>query len=110
MERCGLDGDELGVRMTGCPNGCARPYSTEIALVGHRKDRYDIHLGGAGDGTRLNEVFADSVPAERIATVLEPVLAAYAAERRQGESFGDYVHRLGVDRLRTRFPVLVGAL
>ena len=105
----GLDLQAIHVRMTGCPNGCARPYSTEIGLVGRRKDKYDIHLGGAADGTRLNELFFELVPADRIAATLRPLFAAYAQEREPGESFGDYTHRLGLAGVKRRFadPALV---
>lgn len=97
----GLEDEEIGVRMTGCPNGCARPYSTEIGLVGHRRGRYDIHVGGARDGTRLNTLLVESVPAGSIAETLRPLFAAFATERDPGETFGDYVHRNGVDRYQT---------
>ena len=93
LESLGLGSDEIVVRMTGCPNGCARPYSTEIGLVGHRKDRYDIHLGGARDGTRLNRLFAESVRSGEIVGRLSPVLASYASGRLVGETFGDYCER-----------------
>lgn len=93
----GLDEEEIGLRMTGCPNGCARPYSTEIGLVGHRRGRYDIHLGGARDGTRLNDLFLESVPTGSVAEALRPLLAAFASGREQGETFGDFVHRHGLD-------------
>ncbi len=90
----GLEDDELGLRMTGCPNGCARPYNSEIGLVGRRKGAYDIHLGGAHDGTRLNRRIAGPVKTAEIASTLRPILARYAAERDSGESFGDFYHRV----------------
>jgi len=101
LDSLGLGDDGIGVRMTGCPNGCARPYSTEIGLVGHRRGRYDIHLGGARDGTRLNELFVESVPAESLGETLRPLFSAYAGERLAGETFGGYLNRVGLDRFQS---------
>ncbi|MGH9182599.1 MAG: NADPH-dependent assimilatory sulfite reductase hemoprotein subunit [Acidimicrobiales bacterium] len=103
-----LDGLGLGdldahVRMTGCPNGCARPYTAEIGLVGRGKRGYDIHLGGEPVGIRLNAVFAENVPRNELVNVVRPVLAHYRDHRHEGEGFGDFCHRLGVDRLRAQF-------
>jgi sulfite reductase (ferredoxin) len=121
--RSELDGLALGdldlhVRMTGCPNGCARPYTAELGLVGRGKRSYDIHLGGEPVGVRLNALFAENVPRDELIGVLRPVLAAYRDERRAGERFGDWCHRVGVAALRARLgterwvrtrPVRVGA-
>jgi sulfite reductase (ferredoxin) len=100
LERLGLDGLDAHVRMTGCPNGCARPYTAEIGLVGRGKVNYDVHLGGEPVGIRLNTVFAENVPRHELVDVLRPVLVHYRDQRRDGERFGDFCHRLGVDRLR----------
>ncbi len=89
--------------MTGCPNGCARPYSTEIGVVGRGRDHYTLYLGGDADGTRLNREFADHVAGGAVAATLAPVLRAFAAERRDGERFGDWCDRVGVPALRARF-------
>jgi sulfite reductase (ferredoxin) len=86
--------------MTGCPNGCARPYTTEIAFVGRGKNRYDIHLGGDHVGTRLNEVFCENVPLQHLVVVLVPVLTRYAREHQPGMRFGDWCDRVGVLALR----------
>lgn len=102
LDALGLGGLDLHVRMTGCPNGCSRPYTTEIGLVGRGKKNYDIHLGGEPVGIRLNDVFAENVPRDELTNVLRPVLAYYRDERRSGERFGDFCHRLGVDRLRVQ--------
>jgi sulfite reductase (ferredoxin) len=99
----GLGGEAVHVRMTGCPNGCARPYSTEIGIVGRGKDHYTIYLGGNAEGTRLNEEYADRVPVAEVPQVLAPVLAAYEGEKGDGETFGDFCHRVGVAQLRERF-------
>lgn len=96
----GLAELDVHVRMTGCPNGCARPYTTEVAFVGRGKDRYDVHLGGEQVGVRLNEVFCENVPRGALVEVLAPVLERYAADRAPGQGFGDWCHRIGVGRLR----------
>ena len=106
--RTELDGMGLGdlaphVRVTGCPNGCARPYTAEVGVVGRGKKSYDVHLGGDVVGTRLNEVFAENVPRDQIGAVLRPVLAHYREARRDGEGFGDFCAREGVAWLRARF-------
>ena len=90
------------IRMTGCPNGCARPYTAEIGLVGRGKTSYDIHIGGEPAGTRLNTVFAENVPRPELVTVLRPLLVDYRDRRQEGERFGDYCHRIGIPSLRTR--------
>ncbi|MPZ88427.1 MAG: NADPH-dependent assimilatory sulfite reductase hemoprotein subunit [Nitriliruptorales bacterium] len=99
----GLGDEPLHVRLTGCPNGCARPYSTEIGIVGRGVDRYAVFLGGDADGTRLTSRYADQVDRARLGDVLRPVLAAFRDERRPGERFGDFCDRAGVDALRARF-------
>jgi len=96
----GLGDLDAHVRMTGCPNGCARPYTAEIGLVGRGKRSYDIHLGGEPVGIRLNSIFAENVPRPELVNVLRPVLAAYRDRGLPGESFGDFCHRLGVATLR----------
>jgi sulfite reductase (ferredoxin) len=103
LDQQGLgEGLDLHVRMTGCPNGCARPYTAEIGFVGRGRKSYDIHLGGEPIGIRLNHLFAENVPRDELMGVLRPVLVAYRAERRVDERFGDWCHRVGVDDLRAR--------
>jgi sulfite reductase beta subunit-like hemoprotein len=104
--RLGLADERISYRMTGCPNGCARPYLGDVGLVGTTLGKYDIHLAGDFLGTRLNEPYARNVPLAQIPTLLESPLAAFAAERAPGEGFGDWCHRQGVDRLRARFTML----
>jgi sulfite reductase (ferredoxin) len=89
----GLGDEELHVRMTGCPNGCARPYTAEIGLVGRRTGRYDIHIGGSPLGTRLNTLVAENVPEGQLVETLWPLLASYRDARRPGERLGDFFHR-----------------
>ena len=89
----GLAGDEIVLRMTGCPNGCARPYLGEIGLVGKGPGRYNLYLGAAFDGSRLSKLYAEDLDHDAIVASLDPILAAYRQERREGERFGDYVIR-----------------
>jgi sulfite reductase (NADPH) hemoprotein beta-component len=90
----GLAGEEIIIRSTGCPNGCARPYMAEIAFVGKAPGRYQVWLGGNVSGTRLNRVWKDMVKDADIVNELRPVLARYAQERKLGERFGDWVERV----------------
>lgn len=94
LEELGLKDQELIVRMTGCPNGCARPSMAEIAFVGKAPNKYQIYLGGNEGGTRLNRMFKDSVKGDEIINELRPLLARYRDERKPGERFGDYCHRV----------------
>jgi sulfite reductase (ferredoxin) len=96
----GLGDLDVHVRMTGCPNGCARPYTTEIGIVGRGKNRYDVHLGGETVGLRMNEVFCENVPLGDLVAVLRPVFVRYRDSRSPAERFGDFCHRIGVDVLR----------
>ena len=95
MAGAGLAGDEVVLRMTGCPNGCARPYMAEVALVGRGPGRYHLYLGGAFDGTRLNKLYRPDVDHDGVLAALTPLLHEWAAERRPGEHFGDFVIRRG---------------
>ena len=95
IERCGLRSDEITIRMTGCPNGCARPYNAEIGLVGKAPNRYNIYLGAAFDGTRLNKLYHKANNTAEILEKLAPIIRAYASERREGERFGDFTIRKG---------------
>jgi sulfite reductase (NADPH) hemoprotein beta-component len=90
----GLAGQEIIIRSTGCPNGCARPYVAEIAFVGKAPGRYQIWLGSDVAGTRLNRVWKDVVKDEDIEKELRPVLARYAKERNPNERFGDWCDRV----------------
>ena len=90
----GLAGEEIIIRSTGCPNGCARPYMAEIAFVGKAPGRYQVWLGGNASGTRLNRVWKDVIKEADIETELRPVLARFAKERNAGERFGDWCDRV----------------
>ena len=96
IEQAGLRDDEIVVRMTGCPNGCGRPYLAEIGFVGRTPGLYNLYLGAAFNGSRLNKLYAQDVNEERILALLEPLIQRYAKERDDGEHFGDFVIRAGV--------------
>jgi sulfite reductase (NADPH) hemoprotein beta-component len=89
----GLGGEEIIIRSTGCPNGCARPYMAEIAFVGKAPGRYQVWLGGNASGTRLNRVWKDVMKDPDIENELRPVLARFAKERNSNERFGDWCDR-----------------
>jgi sulfite reductase (NADPH) hemoprotein beta-component len=95
LEQIGLAQDDITIRMTGCPNGCARPYLAEIALVGRSPGLYHLYLGGAFDGTRLNKLYRKDIGDDAIVAALAPLLREYAEQRSPGERFGDYVIRAG---------------
>jgi sulfite reductase (NADPH) hemoprotein beta-component len=94
-EDCGLLTDEIVIRMTGCPNGCARPYLGEIGLVGKVPGKYNLYLGAGFDGTRLNKLYKEALTHEEIMSELTPIIQAYAKERENGERFGDFCIRAG---------------
>ena len=91
----GLAADDIVIRMTGCPNGCARPYLAEIGLVGKGPGRYNLYLGAAFDGSRLSKLYAEDLEHAGIIAALDPIFAAYAAARQKGERFGDFTIRAG---------------
>jgi sulfite reductase (ferredoxin) len=96
----GLEKEPISVRMTGCPNGCARPYQSEVGIVGRGGTKYTLYIGGDSLGRRVNTEVQDSVPVEQIVPRLAKVFAAFKAERTNGEPFGDYCHRIGSEKLK----------
>jgi len=90
----GLGGEEIIIRSTGCPNGCARPYMAEIALVGKAPGRYQLWFGGNASGTRLNRIFKDTIKEAEVEAELRPVLTRWKNERQPGERFGDFAARV----------------
>lgn len=102
LRALGMRGEKLSVRMTGCPNGCARPYMGDIGIVGRSKDLYNLYIGGDWANTRMNTLYADSVRIGDITATIHPLLALWRDERRPGETFGDYTNRVGVAALRAR--------
>ncbi|SIO57626.1 sulfite reductase (NADPH) beta subunit [Singulisphaera sp. GP187] len=107
LDRLGLGAERFTVRMTGCPNGCARPYNADVGLVGRSASRnpdgtpgpgtYTIFLGGRTTGDRLNVVFKDYVPFDRVVAELVPVFARFKGERTVGETFGDFCNRVEIE-------------
>ena len=99
LDRLGLADERFTVRMTGCPNGCSRPYNADIGLVGKTAGKYTIYLGGRLLGDRLASIYKDLVPLEKIVQTLLPVFATYESKRQDGETFGDFCHRIGGEGL-----------
>ncbi len=99
LEALGLAEERIGMRMTGCPNGCARPYMGDIGFVGRSKDIYDIFLGGDWANTRLNWIYKTGVGRAKLADELRPLFLAWTHGRIASESFGDYCERVGRDAL-----------
>ena len=95
MEAAGLRHDEITLRITGCPNGCGRPYLAEIGFVGRAPGKYNVYLGAAFNGSRLNILYKASVVETDIVALLGPIIRRYALERTKGERFGDFVIRTG---------------
>lgn len=95
LEDAGLRHDAITIRMTGCPNGCARPYIAEIGFVGRGPGKYNLYLGGGFHGERLSKLYAPSVKGDDVPRILEPIIRDYAKNREEGERFGDFVIRSG---------------
>lgn len=95
LGRYGLEDEPIVVRMTGCPNGCARPYLAEIGLVGKGPGKYNLYLGAAFDGTRMNRLYLENTDEAGVLTALDPLFASYARERQTDEHFGDFLVRSG---------------
>ncbi|OWW24623.1 sulfite reductase subunit beta [Zobellia sp. OII3] len=93
MQKHGLEQDEINIRMTGCPNNCARSSLGEIGFVGRAIGRYNLYLGASHNGDRLNSLYKEMLSEEDILAELEPIIAAYAQEREAKETFGDFVIR-----------------
>ncbi|KAI9883145.1 MAG: hypothetical protein M1823_005093 [Watsoniomyces obsoletus] len=96
LEESGLRHDSIVMRMTGCPNGCARPWLAEVAFVGKAYGAYNMYLGGGYHGQRLNKLFRSSIQEAEILEIMKPLLKRYALERNEGERFGDFVIRIGM--------------
>ena len=96
LEKHGLADKPITIRMTGCPNGCARPYVAEIAFTGRAPGKYNLYLGGGFHGERLNTLYRENIGEAAILETLDELFARYAAERSEGEHFGDYLHRAAI--------------
>jgi sulfite reductase (NADPH) hemoprotein beta-component len=90
LEKYHLSKEEIVIRMTGCPNGCARPYVAEIGFVGTASGKYNFHLGGDRQGERLNKVYLESQDELQILNTLDGLFQTYSIERTNGETFGDF--------------------
>jgi len=101
LTEAGLRDDEIVVRMSGCPNGCARPYLAEIGLVGKALGKYNLYLGADFAGLRMNRLYRENIDEHEILETLRPILHRYARERLSGERFGDFVVRVGYVRAVT---------
>ncbi|GGD58194.1 assimilatory sulfite reductase (NADPH) hemoprotein subunit [Paenibacillus nasutitermitis] len=95
LEEAGLRDKEIVIRMTGCPNGCARPMLAEIAFIGKAPGKYNMYLGGGHTGNRLNKLYKENIGETEILDTLKPMVNQYAKERQSGEHFGDFVIRAG---------------
>ncbi|MCU4175619.1 NADPH-dependent assimilatory sulfite reductase hemoprotein subunit [Carboxylicivirga sp. N1Y90] len=96
LEKFGLVNDDILIRMTGCPNGCGRPFLGEIGLVGRAMGNYNLYLGAAFSGDRLNTLYKEMLTEEEILRDLEPLFKQYSEERKKGERFGDFIVRKGI--------------
>ncbi|MFN0196935.1 MAG: NADPH-dependent assimilatory sulfite reductase hemoprotein subunit, partial [Planctomycetaceae bacterium] len=103
LAKLGIPNERISIHMTGCPNGCARPYTPDIGFVGKTLGKYTIYVGGNAEGTRLGFIIKDLVPTAEVVPSLVPLLTAFQAERQPGESFGDFCVRLGEEVLKSRF-------
>ncbi len=95
IEECGLRHDAITIRMTGCPNGCGRPFLAEIAFVGRGPGRYNLYLGGGHAGQRLNKLYRQDILGKDAKEILKPIIEDYVKNREDGERFGDFVIRAG---------------
>ncbi|RIP34817.1 NADPH-dependent assimilatory sulfite reductase hemoprotein subunit [Staphylococcus gallinarum] len=96
LDEAGLNEEEITIRMTGCPNGCARPALAEIAFIGKAPGKYNMYLGASFTGDRLNKMYKENIGEAEILESLRPILLQYAKERTEGEHFGDFVVRAGI--------------
>ena len=99
LARLGLSGERFTIRMTGCPNGCARPYNSDVGLVGKTAGKYTVLVGGRLLGDRLNFIYKDLVPEEEVAATLRPLFMYFKHARHPGETFGDFCYRKGAEDL-----------
>ncbi|MBV9267265.1 MAG: NADPH-dependent assimilatory sulfite reductase hemoprotein subunit [Acidobacteriaceae bacterium] len=100
LNAVGLSDEIVHLRTSGCPNGCARPYTAEIGIVGASVNMYTIYLGASPLGMRMGKAFATNVKGDQIAATLRPIIQFFAATRHTGETFGDFCHRAGIEALR----------
>jgi sulfite reductase (ferredoxin) len=99
LVKVGLPDEHFVVRMTGCPNGCARPYMAELGFVGSAPEAYQVWLGGSPQQTRLAKPVVEKLPVQDLEAFLEPVFVFFKQKRQTGESFGDFCHRVSMDSI-----------
>jgi sulfite reductase (ferredoxin) len=99
LAKLGLSKEIFTIRMTGCPNGCSRPYNSDIGIVGRAANKYTLFVGGRLLGDRLNFVYKDMVPQEEVVSTLVPLFVAFKCAREEGETLGDFFHRVGAEGL-----------
>lgn len=109
LARHDLLDEKFSVRITGCPNGCARPYAGDVGIVGRTPNEYAIYLGGDFEGTRLSQLVFERVRLDRVVATMEPLFETFKTQRVSGEGFGDFCHRLGRDALRAIADQSLGA-
>ncbi len=95
LEEAGVGEKEINIRMTGCPNGCARPALGEIAFIGKSPGKYNMYMGAGFSGDRLSKLYRENIGEDEIIDTLKPIIRHYASDREQGEHFGDFVIRAG---------------
>src|SRR5699024_2317513 len=91
LDEAGLNEEEITIRMTGCPNGCARPALAEIAFIGKAPGKYNMYLGGGFAGDRLNKLFKENIGEDEILESIKPILIQYGKEKEEGEQNVEYV-------------------
>jgi sulfite reductase (NADPH) hemoprotein beta-component len=89
-----VGGEEIIIRSTGCPNGCARPYMAELGFVGKAPGKYQLWVGGNGAGTRLNQVYKEVIKEAELEAELRPLFTRWKNERLPAERFGDFCARV----------------
>ena len=104
LARHGMAGERISLRITGCPNGCVRPYAGDIGLVGRVPGHYAIFVGGDFESTRLSFKLLERIKMENVGSALEPIIAAWAQQRNGDEGFGNFCHRMGLPALLSMLP------
>lgn len=101
LEDRGFRDERISIRMSGCPNSCSRPSAAEIGIIGCAPGKYNLYVGGDFEGTRLNELFKEKIPFDDLADEIGKLITRWRAERQDGEAFGDWTLRMGVEALQT---------
>ena len=99
MDKMGISDEEILIRMTGCPNGCARPYMAELAFVGDGPKSYQVWLGGSPVLTRTAYPFMAKMKADDLEVTMEPIFDMFIKQRQEFEAFGDFCHRVGAEAI-----------